>query len=252
MLAAGLVAPERCAVVGYPKFDLVDRLDPPLPRPFATSRPVVLYNPHFDRRLSSWPRWGLAILDAFARQDRHNLVFAPHLRLFGGRTPDQVPELAPYLGHPAIHIDLGTTAAAVDMSYTRLADIYLGDVSSQVYEFLRRPRPCLFLNAHGVDWRDDESYRHWRFGPVIDDLADLLPQLDAAPAGHAAFRAEQVAGFRHTFSAGSEDASTRAADAIAGLLGLAPVRTPWAARAAPRRPAYASGGRSPTTDTRSP
>lgn len=29
------------------------------------------------------------------------------------------------------------------MTYTPAADIYLGDVSSQSYEFLLDPRPCL-------------------------------------------------------------------------------------------------------------
>ena len=160
MLAEGLVRPERCAVVGYPKFDLVRRLDAPLPTLFPERRPVVLYNPHFDPRLGSWPKLGLQVLRAFAEQRAYNLIFAPHLRLFQGLTPAAVEALAPFRDDPAIHIDLGGSAAAVDMTYTRLADVYLGDASSQVYEFLDRSRPCLFLNAHGVDWRGQESYRH--------------------------------------------------------------------------------------------
>ena len=40
-----------------------------------------------------------------------------------------------------------------DMTYTNAADIYLGDVSSQVYEFSTQPRPCVFINAHGVAWQ---------------------------------------------------------------------------------------------------
>lgn len=218
MIGEGLVTPERCAVVGYPKFDMVDRLDPPRPRLFGNDRPVVLYNPHFGRRLSSWPKWGAAILDGFAGQSDFNLIFAPHLRLFRGQTADRIPELAPYRGHPGIHLDLGDTPAAVDMSYTRLADIYVGDASSQVYEFLRRPRPCLFLNAHQVDWRGDESYRHWRFGPVLDDSGCLIASLRVARAEHGAFLAEQAQAFRYTFDETEEPASVRAADAIASLL----------------------------------
>lgn len=218
MVGEGLVAPERCAVVGYPKFDMVDRLDPPLPHPFGEDRPVVLYNPHFDGRLSSWPKWGARILAAFAEQSEFNLIFAPHLRLFEGRRLDQAAELAAFRDHPAIHVDLGDSSAAVDMTYTRMADIYLGDVSSQVYEFLRRPRPCLFLNPHGVAWRNDESYRHWRCGSVVNDVGHLLHDVREADRHHPCFRGEQDDAYRYTFDEADQAPSVRAADAIADLL----------------------------------
>lgn len=218
MIGGGLVTPRRCAVVGYPKFDMVERIGPPLPRLFKNDRPIVLYNPHFDRRLSSWPEWGKAILDAFARQSDFNLIFAPHLRLFRGRTAEQVGELAAFRGHPGIHMDLGDGSAAIDMTYTRMADTYLGDVSSQVYEFLRRPRPCLFLNPEHIDWLDDENYRHWRFGAVIDNLDDLTPALHAAGARHPCFRPEQTAAYRYTFDDAFQSSSARAAEAIANLV----------------------------------
>ena len=217
MLAEGLVAPERCAVVGYPKFDLVDALQPNLPRLWPDDRPVVLYNPHFSAKLGSWARWGPRILQAFAAQRRFNLVFAPHVRLFEGVDPRQVAALAPFVGRPGLHIDLGATSASFDMTYTRAADIYLGDVSSQVYEFLREPRPCLFLNAHGVSWRGDESYRHWSFGPVIDDADDVIAAVTDAQRTHAAYRAAQGDGFRYTFDLSAPGSSARAAEAIANL-----------------------------------
>jgi hypothetical protein len=56
------------------------------------------------------------------------------------------------------------------MTYTRAADIYLGDVSSQVYEFLRTPKPCLFLNSSDAAWCGDESFHHWLYGPVLDTI----------------------------------------------------------------------------------
>jgi len=218
MVEEGLVEPSHCAVVGYPKFDLVDALDPPLPRLFGEPRPIVLYTPHFDRRLSSWFAWGPEVLDAFARQDRYNLVFAPHVRLFAGRPAREIEPLARFLGNPAIHIETGCGTAAIDMTFTRMADVYLGDVSSQVYEFIRTPRPCLFLNASGADWHGSESYRHWRFGPVLDTPDRILDEVDHARATHGAYAAEQVAGFRHTFDVSDEPASRRAAQAIARLV----------------------------------
>ena len=226
MIQEGLVAPENCAIVGYPKFDLVDALKPDLPRLFAEQRPTVLYNPHFHSGLSSWPDWGRQVLDAFAGQTRYNLIFAPHLRLFGSRPPGEVPGLAAYLGNPAIHMDLGGSAAAIDMTYLRMADVYLGDVSSQIYEFLREPRPCVLLNPGHTDWRGDPSYGHWRFGLVVEDIHQLLPTIAAAQTGHPQFRPVQVAGFNETFEIQAEPASSRAARAIAGLLGPSPVAEP--------------------------
>jgi len=218
MAEAGLVPPERCAVIGYPKFDVVDALNPELPRLFAEDRPIVLYNPHFDPKLSSWPTWGPAILAAFAAQSRYNLVFAPHIRLFEGADPRSIEALAPFLDNPAIHMDLGSVAA-IDMTYTRMVDVYLGDASSQVYEFLRVRRPCLFLNSHQAQWRDDESYTHWRFGPVVEEPYNIIANVDAARSGHKLYRPAQDECFRRTFDLGGETSSVRAARAIERLLG---------------------------------
>lgn len=217
MVEGGLVRAENCATVGYPKFDIVEALTPNPASPFADERPVVLYNPHFDPRLSSWPRWGLEVLRQFAADDRFNLIFAPHVRLFDqAGAPDRGP-LEPFRDHPRIHIDLGGPAS-IDMTYTRLADVYVGDASSQIYEFLRTPRPALFLNAHGVQWRGDESYRHWRYGPVLDQVEALPQEVEAAIAGHGDFLDEQRAGFAESFDLQARSSSLRAAEAIATRL----------------------------------
>jgi len=225
MISEGLVTPERCAVVGYPKFDLVDRLRPGLPKLFANDRPIVLYNPHFSPKVSSWPLWGLEVLRAFAGQQRYNLIFAPHLRLFDSRPPAKVACLAPFLGHSGIHMDLGGTSAAIDMTYTRLADVYVGDASSQVYEFLREPRPCLFLDPHATVWDGDESFRHWESGPVATTPNDLVGQIDRARRTHPAYRHSQLAAFHRTFDLTGAPASVRAADAIASLCQLGAPRS---------------------------
>jgi hypothetical protein len=223
LTADGLVKPENCAVVGYPKFDAVEALTPHPKNPFAGERPVVLYNPHFDLSLSSWPAWGLKVLEHFAADERYNLIFAPHIRLFEVLGPEQHAALERFRGHPRIHIDLGGPAA-VDMTYTRVADLYLGDASSQIYEFLRTPRPCLFLNAHQVAWRGDESYRHWLYGPVIERIEALGEALPEAMRTHPAYLEAQTRGFAESFDLRpGETSSHRAAEAIATrLLARAP------------------------------
>lgn len=222
MVDSGLVAPENCAMVGYPKFDIVEALSPQPKSPFTDGRPIVLYNPHFDPRLSSWPRWGVQVLERFAADDRYNLIFAPHVRLFDQAGAPDLGPMERFQGRPNIHIDLGGPAA-IDMTYTRLADVYLGDVSSQIYEFLRTPKPAVFLNAHGVDWVGDESYRHWRYGPVLDDVEALPDAVGLAMAGHSDYLAEQQAGFAASFDLQPRSSSLRAAEAIAVRLGGRPV-----------------------------
>lgn len=218
MVGEGWVKPENCAMVGYPKFDLVDALPQrPAPR-FERPGPVVLYNPHFHAELSSWPKWGWRVLEAFAADDRHNLIFAPHIRLFETSSSEERAAFKRFAEHPRIHVDLGGPAAA-DMTYTRAADLYLGDVSSQIYEFLRTPKPCLFLNASGADWRGDPSFHHWLFGPVLDGVDTLGDDVDRAFASHESFHAVQTQGIAETFDITNEPSSTRAARAIAQRLG---------------------------------
>jgi anti-sigma factor RsiW len=227
----GLIREGRHAVVGYPKFDAADAIRNPAWSPFANDRPIVLYNPHFSR-LGSWEAFGVPILRNFAAQDRYNLIVAPHVRMLDGRKKRARWDalIAEYGRYDHILIDTGSDRS-IDMSYTARADLYIGDVSSQVYEFLRTPKPCLFLDAHGVDWRDNEDYAHWRFGPVARSAGRLLDQVDAALAGHDDYADAQVAGFRETFATGEATPSVRAAAAIADYL---------AAHAVPRSPAAPS------------
>ncbi|WDA41084.1 hypothetical protein [Erythrobacter sp. BLCC-B19] len=224
MADAGL-KPDQIALVGYPKFDLCahNRFADRFPAP---ERPTVIYNPHPSPKLSSWFRHGAAVLEAFRGQDRYNLIFAPHVMLFERKwvvtvDPPSLARVVPpgpaYASEARIHIDTGS-AASSDMSYTNRADIYLGDVSSQIYEFLREPRPCLFLNSHGVDWRGDPNYLHWQAGPVLENADGLLDKIDAAVAAHSDYAPAQEALIAATFSLSQRPSAERAADAITEFL----------------------------------
>ena len=156
ILEAGNARPERAAVVGYSKFDLVRRLGLERPSPFNNGRPTVVYNPHHRPGTSSWHAMGRAVLDHFAARDDFNLIFAPHVKLFDPPA-EHLDAFRGYAGLDHVKIDLGSEAS-IDMTYLLGADIYLGDISSQVFEFLLRPRPCLFLNPHRLAWRDDPDF----------------------------------------------------------------------------------------------
>jgi hypothetical protein len=222
------VDPAAISIVGYPKFDLADAGRPFRPL-FDDDRPVVLYNPHVSPHLSSWYAAGRKVLDWFVEHDDWRLIFAPHVMLFERPfvvTIDRLRLDRPghiedrYLRAPNIHIDLGSRASTT-MAYTQRADVYLGDVSSQVYEFLLRPRPCVFLNPHRFDWADDPNFVHWRAGPVVEDVTHLGAALERSRAEHAtAWRPTQLALFDYSFDLTDEPSSVRAARALAAFAGL--------------------------------
>lgn len=229
MLAAAVIRADNHALVGYPKFDAlpVSGQPPTAAQFFDNDRPTVLYNPHFDPRLSSWFTFGEQLLDYFVDQDRYNLIFAPHVMLFKRKLLASIEhrqiKLRNHLSQryqsvAHIHIDTGSTNS-VDMTYTRAADIYVGDVSSQIYEFIARPRPAIFLNSHGADWQGDPNYECWNFGPVVDNLGDFEKALDGLLPMSDHYRAVQQAAFAHSFSLDPNcPSAARAAAAIAEYL----------------------------------
>ena len=236
------VDPEKISIVGYPKFDLLPARNTTHPL-LDDGRPVVLYNPHVSPHLSSWYEDGRRVLDWFVEHDDHHLIFAPHVMLFERPFVATIDKLRldragrieeRYLRAPNIHIDLGSRASTT-MAYTQRADLYVGDVSSQVYEFLLKPRPCVFLNSHRFAWAGDPNFGHWRAGPVIEDVADLGGAMDRASQEHAClWRPTQQAMFDESFDLTEEPSADRAARAVARFAGQV-----WSE--APGRPAARTG-----------
>ena len=222
LIAEADVAPGKIRITGYPKFDAIapDRIRLPFQ---VNGKPTVLYNPHLSPHLSSWFKHGRDILDWFVEHPEYNLIFAPHIMLFQRRavfTIDKFRMALPgaldtkYSDAPNIHIDLGSSASA-DMTYTNAAGIYLGDVSSQIYEFLRFPRPAIFINSHGFDYKDDPNYAHWQAGDVIQSADELGAALAEAYTQHEAiYKTTQMTLFDYTFNLTDEPSSHRAARAI--------------------------------------
>lgn len=201
LIERGLGTEEDIKVVGYAKFELL-RAPSPI---FADQRRVALYNPHFDEHLSSWVGHAPAIVDAMAGVAGWNFVVAPHVKLGRG------PRIGPVPGN--VLVDRGSVRS-IDMSYSEAASVYIGDISSQVYEFVRRPRPCIFLNLNRIAWRGDDHYSHWRMGQVIEDLAELAPALARADALQPGFEPVQRAMIARSIDDSPLPASERQARAI--------------------------------------
>lgn len=221
MIAHGVARPDNCHVIGYPKFD-VSTSEPV--KLFDNDRSTILYNPHFEPRLSSWYDFGPDLLSALAKQDRFNVIFAPHVMLWRKRWHIS-PEFRVMRRRPDIpsevreceHLLIDTGSPALfDMTYTTSADIYIGDVSSQVYEFLRTPKPCVFIDAAGDG---PQTYPFWANGPVAGSVAEVLAALDNVDELAERFRAIQKRLFAYTIDSDpSRTASQRGADMIAKIL----------------------------------
>ncbi len=226
MVAHG-VSRERLEVVGYPKFEGIDLSAKP--DFFGNGRPTFVYNPHFDPHLSSWYDAGPELLRWFASEagQAFNCIFAPHVMLFRkhlhvspeyrvARFRPDVPKEA--RAAPNVLIDTGSERL-FDMSYLLAADGYIGDVSSQIYEFLARPRPAFFIDTRSKPDPEDDQWLAFRStGPVVgsaEELVRLLPSYRTIGADHSGVQREL---FDYTFDIGERTAAERAADAIAALV----------------------------------
>jgi hypothetical protein len=212
LLDAGTIRPGAYAVTGYVKLDYLSRHGAQPSRSFANDRPTVLYAPHFRMDLSSWKSFGRTVIEQFRAQDRFNLIVAPHIRIFNEASTSERLEWEQLGETGKIIIDLGS-AKLTDMSYTREADIYLGDVSSQVYEFVATPRPCVFLNAHGVAWSGDPDYAFWTMGEVVSEAAAIMPAIQRAKDQHVVYKDSQLVGIASSFGE-VQGAAARSATAI--------------------------------------
>jgi hypothetical protein len=223
MVDAGVSTPERCRIIGYPKFDILRGRTPETF--FDNKRPTFLYNPHFDPHMSSWFDHGADILEFFYQNaDRYNLIFAPHVMLFYKKVhispeyrvtrtrPDVDPK---YYDAPNIRVDVDS-ARLFDMSYTLSADVYIGDVSSQVYEFLHRPRACFFIDTHSANVPGaPPEYDFWNNGPVVRTAKQLIALLPDHAQIAAQYRKAQEQ--RMAYTADQSDprpASERGAEAL--------------------------------------
>ena len=223
MVAHKIVREDQCRVIGYAKFDTV--AEDAGANLFANDKPTILYNPHFDPRLSSWYDMGPDLLLALAEmEDRFNVVFAPHVMLWrkklhispeyriARRRPD-IPQ--DVIGRQNVLVDTASSAL-FDMTYTSGAHIYIGDVSSQVYEFLRKPGPCIFIDAAGDG---EEAYPFWSNGPVVRSVDEVVGAVDDWKELAMEYRTTQEELSRYTIDHDPDrSASQRGAQAIADLI----------------------------------
>lgn len=215
-LDMGIARVGRITAPGYPKLDTSRRLVAAAQPLFANDRPIVLYNPHKVRGLQSWSSFIKPMLRDFAAQQDYNLIVAPHVKMFRRRS-ECARNRWRSRSTATILID-PESDRSVDNSYTTAADIYVGDVSSQVYEFLAQPRPCVFLNPHKVDWGNDPHFKFWHLGEVIERPDELMAAINRATELHPAYLEKQRELTRSSLGDTSAGAASRAASDILAFL----------------------------------
>ncbi|QDH13511.1 hypothetical protein E3E12_04085 [Formicincola oecophyllae] len=201
-LREGICKAGQIKDIGLPKFDLAGPhlQNAQLKTPARARAPQnILYNPHYKKKLSAWPRALKALHSAFmaTRRDGQELLIAPHVKMFDeswGLLKRRFQKLA----SDHVHVDTGSVAA-LDMTNAAQADIYVGDVSSQFYEFLHTPKPCVFLNLNRLPWRDNPYFRNWTLGDVVEDPDAIMDAINAAPARHHLYKAQQEEMLQETF-----------------------------------------------------
>lgn len=202
---------------GYQKFDIT-KIENRKASIFSNTKPTIIYNPHFQQGLSSWHEFGIKILDFFFENDNYNLIFAPHINLLNSKgNLDREIIDEKYFSKENILIDLGSIKS-INMTYTLLADVYLGDVSSQIYEYLITPKPCIFINAHAVNWENNIHYKNWSLGKVLINIDNLEETLRTKDIWQNSYTEEQQKAISYTFDLSKDESSgKRAAEAIKKL-----------------------------------
>jgi hypothetical protein len=210
----GVVHEKNCSrIIGYPKYEVVKASVMKL---FNNEKPVFVYNPHYAKGLSSWPAFGFQVLDFFANHPQYNLVFSPHIKLFDGHLP---AALYRYEQYKNIIIDV-SSSKLMDASYTSSANVYIGDVSSQVYEFLYFAlKPVIFLDAESrKNWQSQPSFQMWKAGVVVNSMAEMSQAVESAVCTHDGFVDVQRGLVARKFSQTDVVPGLRGAQAIADYL----------------------------------
>jgi len=167
---------EKMILTGKPKLDWLRDKSYNSKGIFNNDNPIVYYNPHWDMRLSSYLIWRKFILDFFSKHNDYNLIFSPH---------PLVKHLSKKAGYDIENSEINSdnikidhdSQYCIDGTYNSIANVYVGDVSSMVTEWVMlRPRPCIFINAHQIDWMENDDYHFWRYGSVVNQF-EKFPEL---------------------------------------------------------------------------
>ena len=160
---------KKIRIVGQPKLEWIEKNKTSESNLFHNDNPIFYYNPHWEIGLSSYLNWRNIIIEFFKNNQEYNLIFAPHPLLKHHSRKNNYTLQSENDVSENIIVDLDSTNLN-DGTYNALSDVYIGDVSSMVTEWINfKPRPCIFINAQNINWKKNKNYDMWKYGSVIDD-----------------------------------------------------------------------------------
>jgi hypothetical protein len=163
-------------LVDYSKFDyLFYNKDNPSLNIFDNDLPIILYNPHYDKKLSSFYKDSEKIIFTIVESGKYNVILSPHPLVNIWFLLDRIKKRYPR--SKRLHKDW-SSLHKVNFDYMQIADLYLGDVSSNVYEWLYFNKPIIFYNSHNIDWKNNPYYKFWELGEVVTDQYQLIDRLE--------------------------------------------------------------------------
>ncbi|MCE7919137.1 MAG: hypothetical protein DYG85_06410 [Chloroflexi bacterium CFX1] len=196
-------------VVGTPKLDRLSVTPTPWQR--GIGQPVVVVSFHWD---------GSAIAPEAGNALRHyrdalpKLAGSKHFKLVGHGHPRYREVLKP------LYESLGIEAVWSFERVLQIADVYVNDCSSTMYEFCATGKPVILLNAPWFRRDVKHGIRFWDYadiGPQVDEPEDLGTTIEAMLADPSMFFAERAEMVKELYPYLSHSAQ-RAAGAILGFL----------------------------------
>ena len=162
---------DNCVALGYSKFDYFKYHKSAKLELFDKDKPVIMYNPHFKKELSSFYDKGQQLLEALSKTDKYNVIFMPHPDLCR-KEPKAVAKAAKvkdvvFINRPKINLE-----------YMAISDIYITDVSSSAFEWLYFDKPALFFNTKKIDWEENRYYSSWNFGRVVENIPEIIDAVE--------------------------------------------------------------------------
>ena len=177
LVEENIISREKTKIIGWPKLDYV-KLNTSR-KLFNNDNPTFLYTPHWKKNLTSYNHYTELILEYFSTHTEYNLIFAPHILIKHWKTSNGYNINYDHYNSDNIVVDFGSESST-NGTYLDVADIYIGDVSSMVFEFIAmKARPCVFLNAHKDQWKGNPDYRFWEYGIVIENESDFESTIPA-------------------------------------------------------------------------
>jgi hypothetical protein len=195
-------------IAGYSKFDYFYYHHQAPLQLFRDSRPVVIYNPHFDEAQTSFFDKGQELLQALDACAKFNVIFMPHPDLFR-RFPKDMDKIR------GLSSTVFSERTRINLDYMASADIYITDVSSSVFEWLYFNKPTLFFN---VKKENKDKYPAWALGRVVEDVPEMLGAIEDSLRGPDEFEFQRKNMFSETFSNQDKNVSRIAAQGIWGKL----------------------------------